>query len=130
MSSFVSFIYAFLGPMFVLFGLGLMVSQDYYKKLLKKIDDEPLAVLVMGIFALFLGILIITQHNYWDSVNNVILSVMGWMSFIKGIVLIILPTSAEPLMKWYRKNNLLTVSSVFIFILGCYFSLLAYFPLS
>ena len=42
--------------------------------------------------AIIIGVLIIENHNYWEKSWIVIITLIGWMAVIKGIILIAFPT--------------------------------------
>ncbi len=55
-----------------------------------------------GAIALLIGILLLVSHNIWEPSWKIIITIFGWMAFIKGLFLLMFPKSA---FKFY--NNLL-----------------------
>jgi hypothetical protein len=75
------------------------------------ITDAPL-VLVVGVFTLFIGVAMVLLHNFWSGgVLPVIITMVGWGTLIKGVLLLALPPAS--LVALY------TVPSHYVTILCC-----------
>jgi len=57
------------------------------------VADAPL-VLIAGVFTLFGGLALVLLHNYWSGgALTVIITLIGWLTLIKAVVLVALPSS-------------------------------------
>jgi hypothetical protein len=56
---------------------------------------NPLSAWFAGAGLLFLGLLIIAFHQYWSSVAAVIISLLGWILLLRGVVLMTAPELYE-----------------------------------
>ena len=57
------------------------------------VADAPLA-LIAGVFTLFGGLALVLLHNYWSGgALTVIITLIGWLTLIKAVVLVVLPSS-------------------------------------
>ncbi len=57
------------------------------------VADAPL-VLIAGIFTLFGGLALVLLHNYWSGgALPVIITLFGWLTLIKAVVLLVLPST-------------------------------------
>jgi len=55
--------------------------------------DAPL-VLIAGVFTLFGGLALVLLHNYWSGgALPVIITLIGWLTLIKAVVLVVLPSN-------------------------------------
>ena len=55
------------------------------------VADAPL-VLIAGVFTLFGGLALVLLHNYWSGgALPVIVTLMGWLTLVKAVVLVVLP---------------------------------------
>jgi hypothetical protein len=121
-------VFKLIGPIFFVMGLALVVNLKYFYKSLKNVDEEsPLFVLIMGGVSMLLGLLILTKHNLWSSVDEIIVSVFGCLAVVKGVLLLLVP-------KWLLKfatnvysTTTLTVGGIVILVFGGYLSWVAYF---
>jgi hypothetical protein len=57
------------------------------------VADAPL-VLITGVFTLFGGLALVLLHNYWSGgVLTVIITLIGWLTLVKAVVLVVLPSN-------------------------------------
>ncbi len=57
------------------------------------VADTPL-VLIAGVFTLFGGLALVLLHNYWSGgALTVIITLIGWLTLIKAVVLVVLPST-------------------------------------
>jgi len=56
------------------------------------VANAPL-VLIVGIFTLFGGLALVLLHNFWSGAAlTVIITLVGWLTLIKAVVLLVLPS--------------------------------------
>ena len=57
------------------------------------VANAPL-VLTAGVFTLFGGLALVLLHNYWSGgALTVIITLLGWLTLIKAVVLLVLPST-------------------------------------
>jgi hypothetical protein len=57
------------------------------------VADAPL-VLIAGVFTLFGGLALVLLHNRWsEGAPTVIVTLIGWLTLIKAVVLLALPST-------------------------------------
>lgn len=44
-----------------------------------------------GVFATIIGLLIVVSHNLWVAPYQIVISMIGWFVFIKGVLILFLP---------------------------------------
>jgi len=73
-------------------GIGFLVSREYYKKEIVKLPESSGFVLISGYFAIILGMTILYIQSAWgNSQWETILTIIGWIACLKGILLIVFP---------------------------------------
>lgn len=77
------------------FGLGFLISPKYYKKHIGNLLSNTPFIFLSGFLAIVFGVLITTTHHYWENDWRMIITILGWIILIKGILLIIAPKYAE-----------------------------------
>jgi hypothetical protein len=80
-----------LATVYISFSLGLLFSSKYYKEKLPKLVDNTSYLILGGFMAIVFGFLILEFHNYWNSDWTIIITIFGWLSLLKGIILIVFP---------------------------------------
>jgi predicted MFS family arabinose efflux permease len=117
----------FIGPVMLAVGLGIFVSRNYYEKVYRHLEQETLAVLMSGIIALVVGIAIVLSHNYWHSLLAGIVSLVGWLSITKGLLLIIAPRTVDRIGdSMSSKKGWFTFAAILYTAIGVYVSYMAY----
>jgi hypothetical protein len=84
-----------------------------------------------GVMALVVGFLLVTFHNTWTKDFSVIITILGWMALIKGILILVGPKLMVSLTRaMVEKEKFLKIESVIIIILGLALSFLGFCPKS
>lgn len=76
-----------------------------------------------GALALILGLLVVLTHNLWGSIEEIVVSLFGWIAIVEGLALMLLPhgfvmgfakkmSSKQAVMAW----------SILALLLGAYLS--------
>ena len=82
--------------------------------------DAPL-VLIAGVFTLFGGLAIVLLHNYWSGgALTVIITLLGWLTLIKAVVLVALPSTKLVAMYGGVTSTHLLISGSLTLLLGIY----------
>jgi len=90
LSIFIAKIFAFV---YLAIGLGMLINTKYYKKAIDDMLDNSGVMYLGGVMALVIGYLMVTYHNFWVKDWTVIITVIGWLAFIKGVLLLVLPNA-------------------------------------
>jgi len=114
------------GPALLAVGLGIFVSRKYYVRVYHELEKETLAMLCFGMMAISVGIAQIHFHNVWSTFPQIIVSLLGWATLIKGFAMTIVPGFVDRGGDWTVKSKLLPISGALTVILGLYLSWLGY----
>jgi hypothetical protein len=93
------FIAKIIAVVYVAVGLGMLLNFKYYQKVIKDALKNPLLALYGGMFALAIGFLLVSYHNFWVADWTVIITILGWAALVKGALLVLLP---GPFMKFAK----------------------------
>jgi len=77
----------------VIMGLIILVRGKIFLEELLKLVEERGVLLFGGYLALFLGLGTVVLHNVWTDDWRVIITIFGWLSLVKGILIIGFPKS-------------------------------------
>jgi len=85
--------------------------------------NTPIFTFIGGALALLLGVLIVVSHNVWDADWRVLITILGWLALIKGIVRLLFFGVSNKLNNAYKKNPpLYYVTVIILLIVGIYLS--------
>jgi hypothetical protein len=127
MNSLSIFLAQLAGPTLLALGLGIFFSKDYYTRVYRDLEKEPLAVMMAGLTTLIAGIVLVLNHNIWENLATGIISAIGWLSILKGLVLIIYPKTASKMGDMVAQGKFFNIIAVLTIIIGGYLSYMAYF---
>ena len=122
------FLAKLLGPYCIIVAVGILFNLRTYQKVMEDFCKNYALIYLGGVMALFFGLLMVLFHNVWVANWVVIITIFGWLGFIKGAWLIILPNTVAKLTEAYQKNvALLVVHLVIILALGVFLTVRGYF---
>ena len=80
---------------FLAIGLSGILRNGYYGHLMKDIYKNSGLVLLYGFLSLIVGMLIVHYHNFWVADWIVLVTIIGWISLLKGISLMLFPDTLK-----------------------------------
>lgn len=102
-------------------GIGVLSGRVTFAQLVEDFERSPALTFVTGFFTLVLGALLVQYHNIWVMNWIVLITLIGWMSLLKGIRLIIFPRSMSAFKIWYKNSQAWGVLMLALGILFGYF---------
>jgi uncharacterized protein YjeT (DUF2065 family) len=116
---------------YIAVGIGILINPGFYKKLFEDFIENAAVMYIGGVMALTIGYLILAFHNTWTMDLSVIITIVGWLALIKGILILIQPKIMIKLSKAIlQKENILKIEAIVVFFLGLAFSFLGFCPKS
>jgi len=117
------FIAKIIGLVYVVIGLGMFLNGKYYKKMVDSMMKESSVWYFGGIVALIIGFLIVSVHNVWEFSWVVLVTIIGWMAFLKGLLLLMAPKWMMSMgMGIFKKFKSFSILGIIIVIVGLIFS--------
>ena len=86
------FLARIIGPLFILIAVGVLLNVQHYRAMAADFLNSPPLYYLTGTTAFIVGMVLIIHHNLWVADWRVTITVIGWMSLVKGIMRILLPT--------------------------------------
>ncbi|WP_420318558.1 hypothetical protein [Ekhidna sp.] len=119
------FIARTLGVVYLTVGIGLFLFREVYILALRKILDSPGYALLGGFMAIVGGMAMVNYHNYWVNDWRVIITIIGWIALIKGILILLFPLYFD----WFKKLLLVRIGkglTIVIVAVGLFFTYLGF----
>ncbi|MEM7651359.1 MAG: hypothetical protein AAF204_04675 [Pseudomonadota bacterium] len=81
----------FFGSFYMVLGLSCFFAKEHWEDFIKLFVENDTLSLVMGIFLLPISLFIIVFYDNWETLASIVLMVMGYMGFLKSLVLLLRP---------------------------------------
>lgn len=110
------FLAQFWGWYLVIFCFILIVNPKRTEQLLSYLEDEKYLV-ITSILAILIGLVNVLLHNIWEGNWKLIITLLGWISLLKGIIRFTFPKTT---LKAINKLNIKWMPFLFVlfFFLG------------
>ena len=102
-------------------GVGMLLDKKHYAKLFDGIMKDTSIMYLGGVMALLIGFSLVTFHNEWVKSWEVLVTIIGWLAFVKGVMLLAFPTTFIGMTKSLVKAKNLGVYSFVVVVLGLVF---------
>ncbi len=85
------FLAKLLGPTLLLVGIGLLINRDGYRAMAREFLASRALIYIAGVLAFIPGLALVLLHNVWVADWRVLITLLGWLSVIAGIIRILFP---------------------------------------
>ena len=100
-----NFIAQIIGLLFCIDAVGVLVNTAFYRRIVEEFIESPALCYLGGILALFFGLFILNFNNAWTADWTVIITIIGWLSVVKGVLLIVFPKVYLNFSNWMRMGD-------------------------
>jgi uncharacterized membrane protein HdeD (DUF308 family) len=69
----------------------MLINASHFPEMAKQIGNDPGLIFVSGILLLVAGLAIVRVHNFWNGGWRVVVTVLGWLAVISGLLRMFLP---------------------------------------
>jgi len=80
-----------LGPFLVIVTVTAVARTSQMRTLLSEFGANSAWPWVTGVFVLLSGMVVVALHQYWRGAAAIIVSVLGWLTALKGVFLMAFP---------------------------------------
>lgn len=118
-------IFQVLGIIYLAVGLGMIINTKDYKKMISDFSENNSVKYISGVLALFVGYLLVTffSSDSWNS--TLVLTVIGWIAIVKGVLILIFPKLMNKIIKRIKERLIFSIGILAV-VLGIVFIYLGY----
>jgi hypothetical protein len=107
------------GPLFAALGVGMLLNATFYAAAVGEGVHSPVLIAIAGMATLVAGLAVLNAHRAWTADWRVLITIIGWLFIIAGLIRLILPTLAETLAPAvYSGPAALMVAGVVVLVVG------------
>jgi hypothetical protein len=101
--------------------LGAIFSPDYYRRLIGDLFDNAALTYLTGFMAVVVGCLIVNFHNVWVKDWIILITILGWLALMKGVLFIAFPTFVQGYSRLFFEGRGLRVFPYVAVVMGLVF---------
>jgi len=121
------FIARLIGPTFIVIGIGVLLNGSFYNTMIADAVKSPTLIYFAGLLALVPGLAVLNVYRAWTPDWRVVITILGWLMVIGGIVRIVLPQLIATLATdIYSGTPVLAIFAVIVLVVGAYLSFEGY----
>lgn len=106
-----------LWPLMFFIWIWLVLNADMYKKMVNNFLSESIAIYVSSVWGFVVWLLMIQTHNNWELNWTIIITILGWMIFLKSTLLLVIPRFFEDIVKQLKFSNWVIQSAWLVYAL-------------
>jgi hypothetical protein len=106
-----------LGIYLLIVGSGMLINANIRSIFLKIMKNDTL-LYVSDFIGLIIGILLVSSHNIWITDWRLVITLIGWVTLIKGTLRIVFPHLGNKLFVKWIENNASYYTTVVVMILA------------
>ena len=121
-----------IGPPFLAVGLGLLLNQKMYWEMIDEVIRRPtpignMLIYLSGLLSMLAGLAVVNSHPSWTPDWRAVLTIIGWLLLVGGIVRIVLPDIILKLGSTiYGSPTTLLIVAIISLVLGGFLSFKGY----
>jgi hypothetical protein len=120
-----------MGPILLVIGIGmafgLMMEGEGYSNVLKEFIANRALIFLTGVLALLAGVAIVNVHNVWVPDWRVIITVLGWLLVLRGVMLLVFPLTVQVFGDRVAASEAgVTAGAALTFVLGAILCMMGY----
>jgi hypothetical protein len=119
----------FIGPLLAAMGVAMLLNRELLPAMIGQLSQNYGLVLLSGALLLLAGIAIVRVHNIWAGGWPVVVTVLGWLAIVGGLVRMWFPQQAVPIAETFgAAPTAMLIAGLVIVATGGFLSFKAYGP--
>ena len=115
------------GPSMLLAGALVLLNMNLFPGMVAEITRNPLLVILAGFITFVVGLAIVRVHNRWTKGWPVIVTIIGWICILGGLLRALFPVlAAQIAVRVIQVPGILPTAAVILLALGAFLSFKAY----
>ncbi|MBL8549770.1 MAG: hypothetical protein JNJ73_07275 [Hyphomonadaceae bacterium] len=116
-----------IGPLMFLFGLAMALRRIDTQAVINGFYADAAKIFLGGFISLLCGLIIVSMHNIWRSPTTILITALGWLTILRGVVLIFAPDAIRTVGDAFAANPTIPlVAGLIAAALGAWFSYVGY----
>lgn len=109
-----------LGIYMVMVIVAMFLQKERFRHLPEAIAGNPALAMTLAVFTLSIGLVMVTLHNLWVADWRVVITLMAWLTLIKGAAWLYIPREMTKIAKSTYKGKSLDITGTLSLLLGLF----------
>ncbi|MBL7045473.1 MAG: DUF308 domain-containing protein [Parcubacteria group bacterium] len=116
-----------MGIYFLVTGVSALLNPEKTRKAISEVGKSYVLPYFDGALALIFGLLVVLTHNSWTNPLTSVVSAIGWLSLVEGVLMMLMPQSSISsfIMSINSKQAMTTIGTIAI-IAGAYLTYMGF----
>jgi hypothetical protein len=115
------------GPTLMAIGLGVLLNRTLYTDAIVEAVKSTTLIFLSGVACLLVGVAILNAYRAWTADWRVLVTIVGWLFVIAGVVRIVLPSFAAGMATTvYVGTVALPIAGAVALVIGAILSFMGY----
>ena len=106
-----------MGSALVIVGITLF-NKSYFNAVMTDLANSKGLLWITGFITFVMGTAIVALYNVWSADWRVLVTLLGWLTVIKGAFIMLFPSSMTLFYRRFLSDHLLTYSGIYALMLG------------
>ena len=103
---------------FIVFGLSMLFNKKWITVAVEEMVQNQGVMLLAGLVALIMGLTLVALNNIWTSGLPLLITILGWLTLLKGAVILLFPNFTTSYYKKMLTERALLLGGIVVTILG------------
>jgi len=110
-----------IGPTLVAIGAAILLNFGSFPALAEQVSRDPALIFLSGILLFVAGIAIVRAHNIWAGGWPVLVTILGWLAVLGGLLRMLFPTRFAAIAAGVgQSTGLIIAVTVVLLVLGAF----------
>ena len=105
------------GISLVVIPLAMLVKEKYVKQLFTSVENDA-TFFFWGVISFLIGLTMILAFNVWSQSWQVVITILGWATLLKGLVVLFFPELAKKYARKIASQNWLPIALIVLVFIG------------
>jgi hypothetical protein len=116
-----------IGPTLIAIAIAMLLNLRFLPALAVQVAREPGLIFLSGILLFVVGLSIVRVHNIWSGGWSVLVTVLGWLAVLSGLVRMFFPTRFSGIAaRLGQSTEAIIGGAVVLLVIGAFLSFKAY----
>lgn len=116
-----------IGPLLAAMGVAMLINRNLFPIMIGELARNVGLIFLSGILMLLAGVAIVRVHNVWTGGWRILVTVIGWLAIVSGLVRMWFPQGAAPIAESIGGNAAaLLLAGLVVLAVGAFLSYKAY----